>query len=550
MQKRIRPAVAAAAVLAAWILQQGVLEAQTVDAPALEVEVVAPLFNTPTSMAFIAPDDLLVLQKSNGRVRRVTSDVPGAFVLDVNVDSASERGLLGIATDPDFVNNGYVYLFYTETQDVDDGPVLGNRVYRYRWDGGALVEPLLVLDLPVSPERNHNGGIVVFGSDDRLYTLIGDLNHLGKLQNFATGPDPDDTGVILRTDGYGTTLIDNPFFDPADPGNPLGRYFAYGIRNSFGLAVDPVSGELWDTENGPLDMDEINRVEPGFNSGWRTIMGPDDRSSGDQSDLWHAPGSAYSDPEFSWADTIGPTAIQFVASRRLGCELEHTLLVADVDCGQLYRFRLDPSRQSLDFASAELQDLVADNLGDLCAGEQSEIVFGQGFGLVSDIETGPDGFLYVVSIATNTIYRIRPVEPVPGDSDGDLVPDACDCATADPQSYAEPLEVPHLRPSKGPSLRLGWDDQRPVSGPGTTYAIASGSLADLHATGTFAGACALASSVSASATSDPRPDPGPGDGYYYLVRASNGCGAGTYGDSGEAVDPRDLLDASMPPACE
>ena len=524
--------------------------AQTVEPPELRVELVAQLFATPTTMTFIGPDDLLVPQKYSGMIRRVVGGVRGPIVLDVNVHGDYERGLLGIVKDPDFVHNGWIYLYYTEADGVDYGPVLGNRIYRYRWDGSALVEPQLLLDLPASVEGNHNGGVLVFGGDDRLYTVIGDLNRRGKMQNISTGPDPDDSGAILRLDRNGNSPSDNPFHDPSNPGSPLGRVFAYGVRNSFGLAVDPVTGDLWDTENGAFDMDEINRVVPGSNSGWIRIQGPDARSAGNVVGLWHAPGSAYSDPEYSWADAIGVTSLAFVESRRMGCAMEHTLLVGSYQCGEIYRFALDASRQALSFTAPELADLVADNASAECTAEQAETMFGHGFGIVTDIKNGPDGFIYVLSFTTNSIYRIRPVEPVAGDTDGDLVPDACDCGASDPSAWAEPLELKHLRPSLAGSLELGWDDVRSVAGSGTTYRVVRGRLIELHASGGFDDACTLGAGSSSPAASDTLPDPPPDDGFYYLVRAENGCGNGTFGDATGAVDPRDALDAAAPPGCE
>jgi glucose/arabinose dehydrogenase len=534
----------------ASIVPGGALDAQTVDPPELRVELVVQLFATPTTMVFIGPDDLLVPQKRSGMIRRVIGGVRGPIVLDVNVSDVSERGLLGITKDPDFLHNGWIYLYYTETEGMDNGPVLGNRIYRYRWDGSALVEPLLLHAMPYSIEGNHNGGVMVFGRDDRLYAIIGDMNQNGKLQNVATGPDPDDAGAILRLDGLGNSPSDNPFYDPNDRDAPLGRVFAYGVRNSFGLTVDPVTGDVWDTENGVADMDEINHVAPGFNSGWIRIMGPDARSTGDLDDLWFAPGAVYSDPEYSWADSIGPTATEFVRSRRMGCALEHALLVGNVNCGEIYRFTLDASRQALSFTTPELQDLVADNVGAECTAEQAETLFGHGFGVVSDIENGPDGFLYVLSISTNSIYRIRPVEPVAGDTDGDLVPDACDCGPSDPGAWAEPVELPRLRPSLAGGLQLGWDDQGASAGTGTTYRVVTGSLTGLHASGGFDSACTLAAGSSIPAATDARPDPQVDDGFYYLVRAENGCADGTFGDGTGPLDPRDALDAAAPPDCD
>ena len=176
----------------------------------------------------------------------------------------------------DFPSTPFVYLYYTQSSTAGDssGFPLANRVYRYTWNGSALVSPSLILDLPVVPDPNHDGGTMTFGPDGKLYIVIGDLNRDGQLQNFSAGPAPDNTGVIIRVNDDGSAPSDNPFF--ALGGN-LTKYYAYGLRNSFGLAFDPITGELWDTENGPDNYDERNLVLPGFNSGWEQLMGPESR---------------------------------------------------------------------------------------------------------------------------------------------------------------------------------------------------------------------------------------------------------------------------------
>ncbi|HXV78173.1 MAG TPA: PQQ-dependent sugar dehydrogenase [Candidatus Polarisedimenticolaceae bacterium] len=541
----------------ATILAAGPAPAQTVTDPSvnLEVESVVEGLFLPTSMAFVGDEEILVLQKNDGLVRHVVGGVlqPGS-VLDVDVHVQSERGLLGIATDPDFIHTPYVYLYFTESStggDTNDGNSipLGNRVYRYSWNGSGLVDPLLVLDLPATPGPNHDGGIVVFGPDDALYAVIGDLNRNGKLQNYPAGPEPDDSGVILRVHRSGATLTDGPFRDAGDPGNPLNRYWAYGVRNSFGMAFDPVTGELWNTENGPASYDEVNRVPPGFNSGWERIMGPDARDADDQDDLWVAPGSAYRDPEFSWASTVAPAAIAFVASRQLGCELEHDVIVGDDNCQQLYRFEPNAARDGLVFASPELADRVADNGLLRCSSEQSEVLFGSSWGTVTDIENGPDGYLYIVSLTQGRILRLVPDHGTFDDADSDGVEDACDCAAGDSTAFAEPGEVPRIRLGAATPTTLGWDPQTATAGKGTTYQVVSGDLDSLRAAGGFAGACELAAGLATPALGDPRADPAPGTGVYYLTRAGNACDAGTFGDGSAPADPRDLLDAGTPPAC-
>jgi glucose/arabinose dehydrogenase len=314
---------------------------------------------------------------------------------------------LGIALHPQFPATPFVYLYFTESStgaDTTGSPTpLGNHVYRYTWNGSKLTSPTLILALPVSPGPNHNGGVLTFGPDGKLYGVIGDLNLNGQLQNFPSGPPPDDTGVIFRLNDDGTTPSDNPFFSQ---GGNVAKYYAYGIRNSFGMAFDPVTGNLWMTENGPNLYDEINLVEPGFNSGWEQLMGPDARDPQGVTNLFAIPGAHYRDPSFSWLDTVGPTGLVFLDSNALGPQYLNNMFVGDINGGVLYRFRPDASREGFEFQNPALADLVADNSSEL-----SELVFGTGFGGITDIKVGPDGFLYIVSFS-GRILVISPVKPV------------------------------------------------------------------------------------------------------------------------------------------
>jgi aldose sugar dehydrogenase len=380
------------------------LSAQTLTDPSLKVERLVSGLNTPTTMAFIGPDDILVLQKNTGKVRRIIGGVlqPG-HVLDVAVDRASERGLLGIAVHPQFPSTPSVYLYFTESStgsDTAGSPTpLGNRVYRYTWNGSKLTTRTLIVNLPVTPGPNHDGGIIAFGPDEKLYVVIGDLNRNGKLQNFPAGSAPNDTSVILRLNANGSAPTNNPFFSQ---GGKLAKYYAYGVRNSFGLAFDPLTDKLWMTENGPNAFDEINRVTPGFNSGWEQIMGPNSRDPQGIGNLFVIPGSHYSDPKFSWLDPVGPTALVFLNSTELGPQYENDLFVGDINNGTLYRFTLKAARNGFTFQGAGLADRVADNPTEL-----DEVIFGMGFGGITDLKVGPDGFLYIVSFS-GSIYVISP----------------------------------------------------------------------------------------------------------------------------------------------
>jgi glucose/arabinose dehydrogenase len=257
--------------------------------------------------------------------------------------------------------------------------------------------------------------------------VIGDVNHGGQLQNIQNGAAPDDTSVILRVRQDGTPAPGNPFHpycsvttttqcdsDDDCPGGQVCRkqnlrYYAYGVRNSFGLALDPVTGALWDTENGPDAYDEINYVAPGANSGWVPLMGPDSRDPQVIGDLFHMPaaGITYSDPEFSWLSPIAPTAIAFPYGSSLGPAYDDKVIVSDVVVQQLYAFPLNATRTGFDLAGIPgLADAVADS-----AAERDALRIGTGFP-ATDIEVGPDRHLYLVRIAPGAIFRIRGPEEV------------------------------------------------------------------------------------------------------------------------------------------
>ncbi|MDP9498746.1 MAG: PQQ-dependent sugar dehydrogenase [Thermoproteota archaeon] len=362
--------------------------------PSIMAEIVVEELSSPTSMAFMDSNNILVLEKT-GSVRLISNGIlQEQPVLNVPVDTENERGLLGIATLED---DNTVFLYFTES-----GETLRNRVYRYNWNGETLVNPTLILDLPAIPGPNHDGGKLVIGPDQYLYAIIGDLNHDGKLQNFLDGPEADDTGVIFKVNpNDGSAAPNNPFVNSGD--SVLSRYYAYGIRNSFGLAIDPVTNMLWDTENGPSEYDEVNLVRPGFNSGWQTVMGPISRSGESVDDLVSFQGSQYIDPVFSWQIPPAVTDIEFLHSSKLGDKYANNIFVGDNNNGNIYYFEVNEDRTGVKFGASQtgLIDLVADNEGEL-----STIIFGTGFGRITDIETGPDGFLYILSYQDGKIYRI------------------------------------------------------------------------------------------------------------------------------------------------
>ena len=377
----------------------------------LKITTIADGLSTPTTMAFVGPGDILVLEKDTGMVKRIVNGkVLAKPVLDVNVANSVERCMCGIAVSKDSTTT-YVFIFYTEIagKDGDDKAgkqPIGNRVYRYELSGDVLTNPLLLIDLPANPGPRHNGGDIMIGPDNNLYVSIGDVDGSfkgsateTKAQNYEDGVDPDGRGGILRItqDGQPTDGI-------LGDSIPLRIYYAYGIRNSFGMDFDPISGNLWNTENGPGNGDEINLVLPGFNSGWQQVQGLAAlEDSFSESDLQDFDGKGhYSDPELVWVNTAGPTAVKFLESTELGTTYENDMFVGDVHNGRIYHFDLTPDRKDL-----VLPQALSSRVIEIPSSPGvSSIVFGQGFGGITDLEMGPDGNLYVVSIGLGSIYQI------------------------------------------------------------------------------------------------------------------------------------------------
>ena len=485
---------------------------------------------TPISLAFLGRDDMLVLEKNTGKVQRMVNGTLHSTVLDLAVNSASERGLLGIALHPEFPANPGVYLYWSctaepppasnpffptqgrcsdppqmgpDSSDILAVPLLGNRVDRFVWTGSALAfhHNLIMLrafqhdaapdppgqnDGAQPPRGNHDGGVLRFGPDGKLYILVGDVGRRGQLQNLRDGPggltpvddqfggpEPDDahlTGVILRLNDDGTTPADNPLSAPpgmsAQAAANVRKIFAYGLRNSFGMDFDPVSGMLWHEQNGDDSFTEINLTAPGVNLGWVQVMGPISRVAqfkaietsndvdpvtlsryfGLQQDRWPPtniadtaeqararlfmlPGAHYSDPEFSWRFEAAPGGVAFLRSGALGPQYQNDMFVGAArtfppptpvapicssgraaPCaltdGFLWRFNLTGNRRSIAVDDPRLADRVADNTFKFDLTESESLLFGTGFGVGTDLQTGPNGNLFVVSLTHGVVYEI------------------------------------------------------------------------------------------------------------------------------------------------
>jgi aldose sugar dehydrogenase len=410
----------------------------------MKVELVAEGLRHPTSMTFLNHDDLLVLEKDKGTVLRITNGIIREQpLLDINVSNEGERGMLGISSIKSAGGETFVFLYFTESSKKDGYarnstiPV-GNVLYRYEFVDGRLVNPKVLLDLPDSIHPAHNGGKILIGPDGNLYVVVGDgdscvdrsqkingrfacsdsnLDYILNSQssNIADGLPPAGRGGILRMTVNGNVVGEGILGN----GNPLGLYYGYGIRNSFGLDFDPLTNNLWDTENGPGFGDEINLVEPGFNSGWLKVQGfwpvftynPVPLKKGylnhtsveSVTEFADFDGNGkYRDPKFAWNITVGPTALKFFNSPRWGSQYENDLFVGDINKGEILHFDLNENRTDL-VLKDDLQDRVANSTK-----EYRDCIFAGGFGGITDIQVAPDGYLYVLSYPHGKIYRIVP----------------------------------------------------------------------------------------------------------------------------------------------
>jgi glucose/arabinose dehydrogenase len=421
----------------------------------LKAELITSDLAAPTSIAFLGPNDILITEKNKGTVQRIVNgEILKEPLLDVNVANEAERGMLGIAVSKNSTNHKtYVFLYYTESSDVQDGtddcerlnycPIgepVGNRLYRYELIDDRLVNPYLLLNLPASPGADHNGGGLLIGPDDNVYVMSGDgdscaarscqrgIEHSvlkSQSSNVEKGMFPTGRAGVLRVTQDGQIVNGKGILGDE---HPLDMYYAYGIRNGFGMDFDPLTGRLWDVENGPGYGDEINLVEPGFNSGYIRAQGPwqltdynmlnsanapfeqneelykeivSNRISEDSRSFFNFNGKGkYSNPELTWYQTVAPTSLIFFHSTKLGHQYENDIFVGDIKYGNIYNFNIDKHRTAL-LLKDKLADKVVDSMGEL-----DTILFGEGFGAISDLEIGPDGNLYIVSFGKGSVYKI------------------------------------------------------------------------------------------------------------------------------------------------
>jgi glucose/arabinose dehydrogenase len=445
--------------------------------PKLKAELVVSGLEFPTSIAFLDKNDFLIVEKETGMVKRVTDGKILEPLLQLTVSGKDERGLLGIDIDkkqyPGF-SVIYVYLSYVECESKES---CENKVVRYELDNvnNKLISPKEIFSVKSFPDDSHVGGVVKVGPDHNVYVTVGDFTCTdcppfeNLAENFENSIPPDGRAGIMRI---------SPDGDPVDNGilgkeHPLNLYYAYGVRNSFGIGFDPLTGHLWDSENGPDYGDEINLVEPGFNSGALKIFGKSESNSNSNykfdnvvqsstegpEDLVTFNGTGtYSDPELTWQDTVAPTAVTFLDSNTLGNNYRYDMFVSTAGDGKIYNFDLTQDRKQL-----VLKDVLADKIVDSNS-EEDSITFAEGFTMITDLEMNPyDGYLYAVSpvdgdSAAGSVYKIvstSPPEPIQDPASPNIIQDPAsrENIIQDPASPENIIQFPlEVESGKGDQL--------------------------------------------------------------------------------------------------
>ena len=330
----------------------------TVPASFTDVQVAGGLSN-PTQMEF-APDGRIFVSQQTGQVRVIKNGTLLATpFVTLNVNSSGERGALGIAFDPGFASNHFVYIYYTAAS----GP--HNRVSRFTANGDVSSGEQVLLDLPtLSSATNHNGGAIHFGSDGKLYISVGENANGGNAQSLNTP-----LGKMLRINSDGSIPSDNPFFGSTSGNNRA--IWALGLRNPFTFAVQPGTGRLFINDVGQSTWEEIDDGSKGANYGWPNTEG----NTTDPN--FKSPFYAYNHGGGGCAITGGT----FYNPATPGFPSEYTgdYFFADYCAGWIKR---------LDIASKAVTD------------------FASGISSPTDLKTGSDGSLYYVARGSGAIRKI------------------------------------------------------------------------------------------------------------------------------------------------
>jgi glucose/arabinose dehydrogenase len=358
IDRRLRQLVC---LLVGFLALSAAARAATLPAGFREALVAGGLSN-PTAMQF-APDGRLFVAEQGGRLRVIKDGrLLASPFLTVTVNSAGERGLLGIAFDPNFATNRFVYVYYTAPS-----PAIHNRISRFTANGDVALagSEVVIFELDnLSGATNHNGGALAFGADGKLYAAVGENATPSNAQSMNNL-----LGKILRINKDGTIPADNPFY-----GSTAGRnraIWALGLRNPFTFAFNPVGTELFINDVGQNAWEEINDGIAGANYGWPETEGatPDPRFASPVYTYSHATGGC----AITGGVFYAPLTTQFPA------DYVRDYFFADY-CGGWIR-KLDPAARSV-------------------------VTFATGISAPVDLKVSDDGSLYYLARGAGAVYRV------------------------------------------------------------------------------------------------------------------------------------------------
>jgi glucose/arabinose dehydrogenase len=330
-------------------------------------EVVGGL-NGPAAFTFLPDGRIVYLERGSGEIRiydRQTK-LDHRFFKVPGVNGQGERGALGVAVSPDWPGSRTLYVYVTRSS----GGSLKNQIVKVTRASGQVSMKVL-MTTPASSSPYHNGGRILFGPDGMLYAIVGEGHDSSNAQDLTANL----RGKILRMTPAGGVPSNNPI--------PGSRIYAFGIRNSYGFAFDPQTDRLWESENGPECMDEVNLIVAGGNFGW----GPNE-NCGD------VPGSTNNSgpaprrlPKLWFVNTIGITGAAFCQDCDLTDQVEGQLFFGCVNDGVLRRVALNAARDGV--TGDPVRVLDSPN------------------GAIYSMEPGPDGRIYFSDF--QGIYRLAPV---------------------------------------------------------------------------------------------------------------------------------------------
>ncbi len=346
--------------------------------PAVQLVPVQTGLAWPIALGFASDGRVFYAERNTGSIRIIENGavLPTPFFTLPNTATAGERGLLGLALDPGFPATPWVYAYQTYGDAANASTY--NRIVRIQASGNAGVSSSVIFPMPaLSGATNHNGGVIAFGPDGRLWAVVGE-NADPSLAQTEMSP----LGKVLRMDSDGNPAPDNPFYGSMSWEN---RVYTYGHRNMFGLAFHPVTGRAYVTENGPNCNDEVNLLTAGSNYGWGpswTCTIPPSLASTNRDgpspvmpiDWWGAP-------------TIAPTNAAFFTGPLLPQSRNHLMFGA--------------------YNDHRLRELTLTSDGTAVVNETVLLTATEA---ILDVEMGRDGYLWVTT--PTTIYRLEAVPTI------------------------------------------------------------------------------------------------------------------------------------------